>query len=83
MSWGQEYADRDHWHREIDEERYDRERAIDEGERNLFSLIDAIRTDCNAAREELWAEIHELRTQLTTLAAKVSELHDQLQNARS
>jgi chromosome segregation ATPase len=68
MSWGQEYADLHHSHREIDEERYDRERAIDDARSYLHSRIDDARTDCNAAREELWTEIHELRGKLDELA---------------
>jgi polyhydroxyalkanoate synthesis regulator phasin len=73
MSWGTEYADRDHSHREIDDERFDRERAISDSEIGLNSRIDDIRSDCNAAREELWGEIHELRDQIKELQAQLGD----------
>jgi hypothetical protein len=68
MSWDTNYADRDHSHREIDSERYERERAIDDARRELDYRIDGIRDDNNAARSELWGEIQELRGKLDELA---------------
>jgi hypothetical protein len=74
MSWGTEYADLHHSHREIDDERYDRERAISDAEGILNSRIDDARLDCNAAREELWRELSIVNELLGELTRRVGAL---------
>lgn len=80
MSWGERWASEHHGHREIDEERWDRERAITDAESRLDSRIDDVRSDNGMAREELWTTIDELRDDQRT---KVAELWTELTTLRT
>ena len=73
-----DYADTHHSHRELDDERYDRERAIGDAEININARITDLGQDCRASREELWGRINELEDQHQHLNAAVLQLTQRL-----
>jgi chromosome segregation ATPase len=78
MSWGERFADEHHTHREVDDLRYDAERALEDARRDLDSRITSIRDDNAGAREELWTELHNLSVEIQRLREGLASAHREI-----
>jgi polyhydroxyalkanoate synthesis regulator phasin len=69
-----EYAEQHHSHREVDDVRYDIERAVSDVRDDLNHRISEIRDDNETARQELWTDLTRIDERLERLERLVAPL---------